>query len=84
MKLVTLIGLAAAALTTLSFLPQALKVIRTKHTKDLSLSMYAIFTTGILLWLIYGIMSNDLPIISANVITIVLAAIILGMKIKYK
>lgn len=84
MELFTVVGLAAAALTTFSFIPQAIKVIRTKHTKDLSLSMYTAFTLGILLWLIYGIMTKDAPIIVANIVTVILASIILVMKIKYK
>ena len=80
----TIIGLMAAACTTISFLPQAIKIIRTKHTKDLSLGMYTIFTTGILLWLIYGILVRDLPIIAANVITLILTFTILVLKIRYK
>jgi MtN3 and saliva related transmembrane protein len=84
MSITTIIGLVAAACTTFSFLPQAIKVIRTRHTKDLSLVMYLVFTIGILLWLIYGILLKDLPMILANVITIVLAFTILIMKIRYK
>lgn len=80
----TLIGMAAAICTTFSFLPQAIKVIKTRHTKDLSLPMYAIFTTGVLLWLIYGMLINDLPMILANVITLIFAMTILIMKIRYK
>lgn len=84
MNTYTLIGLAAAFCTTFSFLPQALKVIKTKHTKDLSLSMYSIFTTGVLLWLIYGLLIHDTPVIIANAITLFFAATILFMKIRYK
>lgn len=84
MTLVTIIGLTAATLTTLSFVPQAVKVIKTKHTKDLSLEMYTLFTVGIGLWLVYGILNHDLPIILSNIVTVVLAATILIMKIKYK
>ncbi|MDA3928913.1 MAG: SemiSWEET transporter [Prolixibacteraceae bacterium] len=84
MELFTIIGLLAATLTTVSFIPQAIKVIKTKQTKDLSLTMYSAFTLGIFLWLIYGIMTKDAPIIVANVVTAILASIILIMKIKYK
>tara|TARA_R110001583_G_scaffold61034_3_gene180897 strand:- start:2371 stop:2625 length:255 start_codon:yes stop_codon:yes gene_type:complete len=84
MNIITIIGLFAAACTTFSFLPQALKVIKTKHTKDLSLGMYSIFTLGVLLWLIYGLLVKDLPLIIANIITLVFAATILIMKIRYK
>lgn len=80
----TIIGLVAATCTTISFLPQAMQVIKTKHTKDLSLAMYLIFTIGIFLWLVYGIMILDLPLIIANAITLILASTILVMKLKYK
>ncbi|MBU1148977.1 SemiSWEET transporter [Patescibacteria group bacterium] len=81
---ITVIGLVAASLTTISFLPQALKTIRTKHTQDLSLSMYIVITSGILLWLVYGFLIMDWPIILANAITLVFSIIILIFKLKYK
>lgn len=84
MNLIALIGLAAASCTTLSFLPQAIKTIRTKQTRALSLGMYAILTLGLLLWLIYGIFINDLPIILANTVTLVFSATILMLIIKYR
>ncbi len=84
MNLLTVLGLVAACCTTISFLPQAIKVIRTKHTNDLSLGMYTLLTTGIILWLIYGFFKNDLPIILANGITLIFAGTILILKIKYK
>lgn len=84
MNTFTIIGLAAATCTTISFLPQAIQVIKTKHTKDLSLAMYLIFTLGVFLWLVYGILVSDLPIIIANSITIIFASTILVMKLKYK
>lgn len=80
----TIIGLVAATCTTISFVPQAIKTIKTKHTKDLSLVMYSTFTAGIFLWLVYGILVKDLPLIIANVITLLFASIILILKIKYK
>lgn len=84
MSLYTIIGLAGATCTTLSFLPQAIQVIKTKHTKDLSLAMYSIFTTGVFLWFVYGLLVMDIPLIIANAITFLFAATILIMKIKYK
>lgn len=81
--IITVIGLIAATLTTISFLPQAIKTARTKETKDLSLGMYISFTTGVFLWLVYGLFIKDAPLIVANVITLVLAAYILILKIKH-
>ncbi|MBI9068030.1 MAG: SemiSWEET family sugar transporter [Salinivirgaceae bacterium] len=79
-----MIGLVAAVLTTSSFLPQAIKTIRTKNTKDISLAMYAIFSCGVLLWLAYGLLIKDVPVIAANAITLIFALIILAYKLKYK
>ncbi len=84
MDLVTAIGLVAAACTTTASLPQALKVIKTKSTKDLSLTMYSLVVVGIILWILYGIMINNLVIILANSIGFFFAATILAFKIKYK
>jgi MtN3 and saliva related transmembrane protein len=76
-----IIGYIAATLTTASFLPQAILTIKTKDTESLSLSMYSMFTLGVLCWLIYGIYIADEAIIFANAITFVLAASILSFKI---
>ena len=84
MELITIIGLIAAACTTFSYIPQAIKTIKTKDTKSISLLMYWIMTVGIVLWLSYGVLKNDLPIIIANTITLLFAGIILILKIKYK
>jgi len=84
MDYVEIIGLVAAFLTTGSFLPQAIKVIKTKNTSDLSLSMYSMFVCGVSLWLIYGLIIESLPIILANMITLILSGTILFMKIRYK
>lgn len=84
MTFVTIIGFIAAALTTGSFLPQAIKTIRTKDTHSISFFMYLLFSTGTLLWLIFGLLSNNIPIIVANAITLVFAVIILIYKIKYR
>lgn len=74
------IGLLAAFLTTASFVPQAVLVLRTRNTEGLSLFMYILFTTGIGCWLIYGLFIGSLPIILANLVTIVLASMILAVK----
>ena len=77
-----LLGLLAGLLTTAAFVPQVLKVIKTNDTKSLSLSMYIVFTLGIFLWGVYGIQKNDVPIMLANAVTIVLALIISTKKIQ--
>lgn len=80
----TYIGYIAATLTTISFLPQAIQVFKTKNVTSISLGMYCIFTTGVLLWLIYGVLQKDAPIIIANAVTLVLACAILVMKWRYE
>lgn len=77
-----ILGYLAAAGTTVSFIPQAIKVIRTRDTKSISLWMYVLFTAGVVLWLAYGILLAALPIILANSVTLLFAAIILGYKLR--
>jgi len=84
MNIFTFIGLLAAFCTTFSLLPQVIKVVKTKETNDLSLAMYAIYTTGIFLWLVYGIFVKDIPLIIANMITFIFSTSVLLMKIRYK
>ena len=79
--MIELIGYLAAGLTTISFLPQAIQVIKTKDTKSISLYMYAFFTLGVFSWSMYGILTNNMPLIFANIITTILASIILWYKI---
>lgn len=79
-----ILGFLAASLTTFSFLPQAVKTIKTKDTSGISLIMYSMFTLGILGWLIYGFLKQDIPLFLANLVTFLLASTILGLKIKYK
>lgn len=76
-------GYAAACLTTVAFLPQVIKTIRLKKTDEISLIMYLLFCTGVLFWLIYGILSHDLPVLIANAMTLALALIILIFKLKF-
>jgi MtN3 and saliva related transmembrane protein len=84
MTLTTLLGLIAGACTTFAFLPQLLKIRETKSTHDISFWMYVVICTGILLWLIYGIMIGSVPVILANAVTLVIALMILILKIKYR
>jgi MtN3 and saliva related transmembrane protein len=74
----------AAFSTTVSFLPQAVKTIRTKDTSGISLSMYVVFTVGTFLWLIYGIMYPSVPVAAANLVTFIFAGTILTYKLRYK
>ncbi len=83
MSYAELIGSLAALLTTTAFIPQVLQVWRTKHTKDISLAMYALFTGGVALWLAYGILLTAWPIIIANSITLLLAGSVLILKLKF-
>jgi MtN3 and saliva related transmembrane protein len=84
MTLQDTVGTLAATLTTIAFLPQAVLIWRTRATHGVSLGMYSIFTTGVVLWLIYGAMLQAWPIIVANAITLALAAFILWMKLRHK
>lgn len=84
MDIVTIIGFVAATCTVVSFAPQAIKSIKTKHTKDLSLGMCSMLVIGMFLWLVYGILVKNLPIIIANGISLLFAFTVLVLKIKYK
>ncbi|MEA3560980.1 MAG: SemiSWEET transporter [Candidatus Omnitrophota bacterium] len=78
-----IIGLFAGILCTIAFLPQVIRIFKTKHTRDLSLATFLILSLGVFLWLIYGILIKQLPIILANGAMLPLAMLILMMKIKY-
>lgn len=78
------LGLIAACLTTFAYLPQSIKAIKTRHTKDISLPMVIMLEAGLLTWLSYGILINSIPIIAANTVSIVFMTIILVLKMKYK
>jgi MtN3 and saliva related transmembrane protein len=77
-----MIGMAAGLLTTLSFVPQAVRVLRTRDTRSISLAMYSIFTLGVVLWFCYGLAIGSWPIIINNIITFALAALILVCKLR--
>jgi MtN3 and saliva related transmembrane protein len=81
---ITILGLVAGTLTTVSFLPQIIKIWRSRSTKDISLVMFVIYSVGIFLWLVYGIYINALPVIVTNSVTLVLALAIVIFKIRYK
>ncbi|KQZ60386.1 hypothetical protein ASD53_01685 [Lysobacter sp. Root559] len=76
-------GYVGATLTTLSFLPQAVKTIRSRDTRGISLGMYVVFTVGVGFWFGYGVALQSWPMIVSNAITFVLAATILGLKLKH-
>ena len=79
-----LVGTVAATLTTVAFIPQAWLMWKSGRTEGVSLGMYSIFTIGVALWLLYGVMLGAWPIVVANAITFVLAAFILLMKLRSK
>lgn len=79
-----ILGFLAAIFTTVAFFPQVIKVYKTKDTKSISLSMYVVFTFGVLLWFIYGFYLNSLPMIFANGVTLLSSFYILLMKMKHK
>jgi MtN3 and saliva related transmembrane protein len=83
MDTIVIIGYIAGALTTISFVPQVARAWKLKETRDLSLAMLLLFAAGILLWTVYGVWTNSLPIIAANIITFFLVLLLLGMKIRY-
>ena len=84
MDLIIALGLIGAALTTVSLLPQLIKVIKTRSTKDISAGTFALFGTAVFVWLIYGILIKDIPLIIANSFAFMEAIIILIFKIIYK
>lgn len=78
--LITVTGLVAAFCTTVSFLPQVIKILKTRDTESISLVMYSIFTLGVVLWLAYGLATWNIPIIAANFVTVFLAGTVLVLK----
>jgi MtN3 and saliva related transmembrane protein len=82
-EIATVVGVAAGMCTTGSIIPQVFKTFKTRHTKDISLMMYVFLTIGILLWLVYGIMINEMPIIVANGTSLIFTGLVLVMKFRY-
>jgi MtN3 and saliva related transmembrane protein len=79
-----LIGYGAATLTTLAFIPQTLRSWRTRDLSGVSLGMYGLFTVGVALWLVYGLLLGSMPIVIANTITLALAGTVLFLKLRHK
>ena len=84
MDIVTLLGLSAGTLTTVSFLPQVIKTWRTRSAKDVSVVMFVLLTTGIVLWIAYGFLIGSLPIVAANGVSLFFTFTMLVLKIKYR
>lgn len=78
------LGYLAGTLTTIAFVPQLVKIWRSKSADDVSLAMFLIFTTGVTLWLLYGLLIGAWPVIVANAMTLVLACAILVLKLRYR
>lgn len=81
---VTILGLVAGTLTTLSFLPQLLKAWKSRSTHDISIGMFLLLAVGIMLWIVYGIVTADVPVIVANAVTLVFVGLILALKLRYR
>jgi MtN3 and saliva related transmembrane protein len=81
---VTILGLVAGTLTTLSFLPQLLKAWKSRSTHDISIGMILLLAVGIMLWIFYGIVMADVPVIVANTVTLVFVSLILALKLRYR
>jgi len=84
MNFVHIIGLTAAFCTTVSFLPQVIKTWKSGSAKDLSLGMFSFFCVGVALWLVYGILERDVPVIAANLLTLILASTLLFFKLRFR
>jgi MtN3 and saliva related transmembrane protein len=84
MNSIQILGLVAGCFTTIAFLPQVLKTWKTRSAKDLSLGMFSFFCFGVLLWLVYGFMVRDIPVIAANFVTLMLATTLLFFKLRFK
>jgi len=84
MDLVYILGLSAGVCTTVAFLPQVIKTWKSRSAKDLSLGMFSLFCFGVIQWLAYGIFQKDVPVIAANLITLLLASTLLVFKLRFK
>ena len=83
MDATTILGYAAGTLTTISLVPQVIKIWKTKSARDVSLGMFLIFSVGISLWVAYGLSINSMPVIIANSISLLLGFIVLWLKFKF-
>jgi len=78
------VGMLAGTLTTIAFVPQVLKIWLTKSADDVSYLMFAIFSLGVILWLVYGIELGAMPIVVANIVTLVLSLLVVALKVRYR
>lgn len=81
--IIEILGYISATLTTIAFLPQIIKTLKTKSAKDVSMGMFVLFTTGVFLWIIYGALTNTMPVLIANAVIFCLALTQIILKIKY-
>jgi MtN3 and saliva related transmembrane protein len=81
---VTILGLVAGSLTTLSFLPQLVKAWKSRSTHDISIGMFSLLAVGIALWIVYGVVTADVPVIAANSLTLLFVGLILALKLRYR
>jgi MtN3 and saliva related transmembrane protein len=84
MKSIQLLGLVAGSFTTAAFFPQVIKTWKSRSAKDLSLGMFSLFCLGVTLWLVYGLIVKDIPVIVANMVTLMLASTLLFFKLRFK
>lgn len=84
MESANVLGFIAGTLTTIAFVPQVIKIWKSQHARDISMGTFALFSFGVLLWLLYGIQLGALPIILANGVTLLLSLTILVFKLRYK
>jgi MtN3 and saliva related transmembrane protein len=82
-QMVNLIGTTAACCTTISFVPQLVRIWKLKSAREISLIMFSVFSVGVFLWLVYGIFIRSFPVILANAVTLALSLAILGLKLRY-
>ena len=83
MDFITVLGLVAGGLTTFAILPQLIKILKTKSTKDISLLLFIMAFLGVILWLVYGFLINDIPVMVGNGISLLLVGSVLILKLKY-
>ena len=83
MSVTTMVGFFAGFLTTISFLPQVVKTWKSRSASDLSLGMFSVFSVGVICWLVYGLLLQEMPMIFWNAVTLVLVLIILILKLKF-
>lgn len=84
MTFIDALGLAAGTLTTISFIPQVLKIWVSKSAEDVSYLMFGVFSVGVTLWLAYGVALGAWPIVAANVVTLALSILVLVLKYRYR